>query len=306
MPSHNATPAPARTNPVILIGGSGFLGRAYADHLGRRGRDVHLVGRADWGSGRADALAEAMARRDPEIVDFAYATVPSSSFADPVGDFTANLGAMIRHLEYSRRIGAARHLFVSSGGTVYGDQGNRPLAEDSPTRPISPYGITKLASEHYAEMYRRLGVPTLVVRPSNIFGPGQAPFRGQGLVATAFGAALAGRPLTLFGDGSQRRDYLFVDDCCTGLDAVLARGEVGQAYNLGCGDATSTADLLAAIGAITAADDCPLTIAAEPARPFDVGSNLLDIGRLRDGLGWHPTTSLDDGLQRTWRWIRES
>lgn len=292
------------TNPIILIGGSGFLGRGYAARLGADARDMHVIGRADWGSGRADALAEAMIGRDPDIVDFAYATVPSSSFADPVGDFTANLGAMIRHLEFSRRIGAARHLFVSSGGTVYGEQGDRPLAEDSPTLPISPYGITKLASEHYAEMYRRLGVPTLVVRPSNIYGPGQAPFRGQGLVATAFGAALQGRPLTLYGDGSQRRDYLFLDDFCAGLDAVLTRGEVGRTYNLGCGDATSTNDLLAAIGAITAADDCPLTIAAEPARPFDVGSNLLDISRISDDLGWRAVIDLDEGLGHTWQWIR--
>ena len=92
MSNNSATPSPAaRTNPVILIGGSGFLGRAYANHLGNGAREIHLVGRADWGSGRADALAEAMTGRDPAIVDFAYATVPSSSFADPVGDFTANL-----------------------------------------------------------------------------------------------------------------------------------------------------------------------------------------------------------------------
>ena len=153
-------------------------------------------------------------------------------------------------------------------------------------------------------MYRRLGVPTQIIRPSNIFGPGQAPFRGQGLVATAFGAALKGQPLNLYGDGTQRRDYLFVDDFCTGLDAVLEHGEIGAAYNLGCGAATSSADLLAAIGAITARDNHPLTINVETARTFDVGANLLDIGRIRDGLGWRPRVGLDDGLERTWQWIR--
>ena len=262
-----------------------------------------MIGRDDWHSGRADALADAMAGRAPVIVDLAYATVPSTSFADPVGDFTANLGAMIRHLEFSRKIGAGRHIFLSSGGTVYGDQGDRPLDEDAPTQPISPYGITKLASEHYAAMYRRLGVPSLIVRPSNIFGPGQAPFRGQGLVATAFGAAMRGQPLTLYGDGSQRRDYLFVDDFCTGLDAVLARGEIGEAYNLGRGTATATADLLAAIGNITARDGYPLVVTDAAARPFDVTSNLLDISRIKNKLGWRPHIGLEDGLERTWRWI---
>ena len=290
--------------PLILIGGTGFLGRAYAGHLAAGARQIEVIGRDDWHSGRADALADAMAGRAPVIVDLAYATVPSTSFADPVGDFTANLGAMIRHLEFARRVGAARHLFVSSGGTIYGDQGDRPLDEDAPTQPISPYGITKLASEHYAAMYRRLGVPSLIVRPSNIFGPGQAPFRGQGLVATAYGAAMRGQPLTLYGDGSQRRDYLFVDDFCTGLDAVLARGEIGAAYNLGRGAATETAALLAAIGAITARDGFPLIVTNAAARSFDVGSNLLDIGRIRDRLNWQPQTALDDGLERTWQWIR--
>lgn len=291
-------------NPIILIGGTGFLGRAYAARLSADAREIHVLGRADWASGKADALANTITGRAPHIVDFAYATVPSTSFADPVSDFTANLGGIIRHLEFSRKVGAGRYLFVSSGGTVYGDQGDKPLAEDTPTSPISPYGITKLASEHYAAMYRRLGVPTLIVRPSNIFGPGQAPFRGQGLVATAFGAALKGQQLSVYGDGSQRRDYLFVDDFCAGLDVVLARGEVGLAYNLGRGAATSTADLLEAIGDITSRDGCPLTFCMQPTRPFDVGSNLLDIGRIRAHLGWRPTITLDDGLQRTWEWIR--
>lgn len=296
--------ATARTNPLILIGGTGFLGRAYAARLCAEERDVHVVGRAEWGSGKADALAEAMTGRDPEIVDFAYATVPSTSFADPVGDFTANLGAMIRHLDFSCRIGAARHLFVSSGGTVYGDQGDRPIAEDAPAQPISPYGITKLASEHYAAMYRRLGVPTMVVRPSNIYGPGQAPFRGQGLVATAFGMALQDRPLTLFGDGSQIRDYLYVDDFCHGLDAALTRGTTGEAYNLGSGVATTATGLLAMIGSITRRDGYPLTVVHADARPFDVDYNLLDVTKMEGQLGIRAATSLSDGLERTWQWMR--
>jgi UDP-glucose 4-epimerase len=295
--------APSVQSPLILIGGNGFLGGAYAAHLKAAGREAHVLGRADWESGVAERLADSLAVRGPIIDDLAYATVPSTSFADPVGDFTANLGAMIRHLDFAQRIGAGRHLFVSSGGTVYGDQGDGPIAEEAPKQPISPYGITKLASEHYAEMYRRLGVPTMVVRPSNVYGPGQAPFRGQGLVATAFGAALRGQPLTLFGDGSQRRDYLFVDDFCGGLDALLAAGEVGEAYNLGGGAAIASADLLSAIHLITERDGFPLSVAHAEARPFDVASNLLDLTRIGQ-LGWRPQTAIDEGLERSWRWIR--
>jgi UDP-glucose 4-epimerase len=296
--------SPGSSHPLILIGGNGFIGRAYAAHLHSVDREVHIVTREDWKTGRADDLADNMAGRGPVIVDFAYATVPSTSFADPVGDFSANLGATIRHLEFARRCIAERHLFVSSGGAIYGDQGDEPVAEEAPKEPISPYGITKLASEHYAAMYRRLGVPSLVVRPSNVYGPGQEPFRGQGLAATAFGAALRGDPLTLFGDGSQRRDYLFIDDLCASLDAVLARGEIGQAYNLGCGNATSASELLSMIGRITARDGFPLSVLHAEARTFDVHSNLLDVSKLRDELGWQPRIGLEDGLERTWRWLR--
>lgn len=291
--------------PILLIGGTGFLGGAFRAYLKALGREVHVVARADWGSGAADRLAATMAKRRPAIVDFAYATVPSSSFADPVWDFTTNLGAMIRHLDFARAIGVDRHLFVSSGGTIYGDQGDQPLAEDCAKSPLSPYGITKLASEHYASLYSRLGVPTMIVRPSNVYGPGQLPFRGQGLVATAFGAALAGIALTLFGDGSQRRDYLYIDDFCAGLDAALAKGEVGEAYNLAAGRGTRADDLLSAIGAISARDGFPLAIAAAGTRPFDVATNLLDVAKIEQATGWRARVGLDDGLERSWRWLKQ-
>lgn len=291
--------------PIILIGGNGFLGKAFAAHLAIRQREVHIIGRQDWESGEATALSKAMQSRQPIIVDLAYATVPSSSFADPVGDFTANLGAIIRHLEYAKNIGADRYIFISSGGTIYGDQGDQPLSENAPKEPISPYGITKLASEHYVGMYRRIRVPTIVVRPSNIYGPGQAPFRGQGLVATAFGMALHGKPLTLFGDGTQLRDYLFIDDFCRALDAVLIRGTIGQSYNLGSGIATTATQLLSVIARITARDNFPLTVISEDARPYDVSANLLDVSKMKAHLAFAPTVSLEDGLERSWRWLRQ-
>ena len=293
-----------RDLPIILIGGNGFLGTAFAAFLAERGHPVATIGRGDWASGKADSLAAAMAGRRPFVIDFAYATVPGSSFADPVGDFTANLGAIIRHLDFARDLEVGRFIFVSSGGTIYGDQGRSRISEDSRKEPISPYGITKLACENYVGMYRRVDVPTLVVRPSNIYGPGQLPFRGQGLVATAFGMALDGRPLTLFGDGSQLRDYLFIDDFCASLYAAVTRGEVGQAYNLGSGTATTAADLVAMIGAITARDGFPLTVDRADQRPFDVDANLLDVSKLRDQLGVAATVTLAEGLERSWRWMR--
>lgn len=297
--------------PLILIGGHGFLGAAYAAHAAAAGREVHRVGRnalaapgrRDWHWGNGDRLARAMAGQAPLIVDLAYATVPSTSFSDPVGDFTANLGAVIRHLDFARAIGAGAYLFISSGGTVYGDAVGLPLTEKSTTRPISPYGITKLAGEHYALMYRRLGVPVMIARPSNIYGPGQLARRGQGMVAAAFAAALADRPMTLFGDGSQLRDYLYIDDFCAALDVMLARGEEGATYNVGSGIGVRSDDLLAMIGAVVAGDGRRLDVVLADPRPFDVDRNVLDSGRLVAATGWRATTALAEGLAHGWRWM---
>lgn len=296
--------------PLILIGGHGFLGQNYAVRAESAGREVHRVGRRtladpgmrDWDWGKVNRLGRAMAGRAPAIVDFAYATVPSTSFGDPVGDFTANLGAIIRHLDFAKTVGAGTYLFISSGGTVYGDTASLPLTEDSPTRPISPYGITKLAGEHYAMMYCRLGLPVMIARPSNIYGPGQLARHGQGLIAAAFSAALAGRPLTLFGDGSQLRDYLYIDDFCAALDAILDQGEARATYNVGSGEGVRSDDLLTMIRGIVAGDGRKLDVVHADPRPFDVDRNVLDSGRIAAATGWRATTVLEDGLVQGWRW----
>ena len=285
--------------PLILIGGTGFLGTALAAHfaaahLGTEAREVAVIGRGDWASGKAEAIGASLSDRGPLVVDLAHLAGPPA----------ANLEATVRHLDFARGIAASRYLFVSSGGAIYGDQGDAPLAEDAPLKPISPYGIAKLAGEQLAASYRRRGLPVMIVRPSNIYGPGQLPFRGQGLVATAFGAALAGRPVTLFGDGSQRRDYLFIDDFCSGIEAILSRGAVGGTYNLGCGVATRADDLLAMIGRISARDGFPLALDPASARPSDVAANLLDISKIKHDTGWVPRVGLEQGLERSWAWIR--
>lgn len=306
-----------KATPLILIGGHGFLGGAYAAKAEAAGREVHRIGRSalaefagklglggrrDWHWGNADQLVAAMAGREPVIVDFAYATVPSTSFGDPVADFTANLGAVIRHLDFAKEVGAGVYLYISSGGTVYGDAAALPLTEDAPANPISPYGITKLAGEHYAMMYRRLGVPVIIARPSNIYGPGQQARRGQGLIAAAFAAALAGCPINVFGDGSQLRDYLYIDDLCAAVDAILYRGDHGATYNIGSGNGVSSNDLLATLGALVAGDGRTLDVVHADPRPFDVHSNVLDSGRIETATGWRATTRLSDGLAHTWRW----
>ena len=309
MPSNSPGPG-----PILLIGGTGFLGSALRKRLA--GEEIVVAGRAKdvpvganeryFAASDLDRLEREFAgRRFAAIVDLAYATVPSTSFEDPVRDFSDNLGSAIRHLELARKLDTDRYVFVSSGGTVYGDSGAEAASETAANSPRSPYGITKLTCEHYAHLYHRLhGVPACIVRPSNIYGPGQVPFRGQGLVATAFGAARSGQPLSIYGDGSQVRDYLFVDDFCAAFAEIMCKGEPGEVYNLGSDNGTSVKALLEAVSEIAGRDGKTLQVDWREARPFDVDRIILDSSKLRQLTGWEPQTSLGDGLQATWAWIK--
>lgn len=301
-----------------IIGGTGFLGTALRRRLHALQRPVVVVGRApsaDLLEGEryvaSATLSEFAANSGQErfaaVVDLAYASVPSTSIANPIADIAGNLRSVVEHLEAARAIGADRYLFVSSGGTVYGDSTGGAIAETAPQRPISPYGISKLACEHYALMvHHREQLPALIVRPSNVYGPGQRPFRGQGLVATALAAALKGTPLTIYGDGSQVRDFLYVDDFCDGLLAVLDQGLVGEVYNLGSGQGLTIGDVLNQVSSIVAGDGHRLVMDRQEGRPFDVHSNVLDIAKLRQATGWQPRVPFRDGLEQAWRWIRQA
>ena len=130
------------------------------------------------------------------------------------------------------------------------------------------------------------------------------PFRGQGLVATAFGAAQGGQPLSIYGDGSQVRDYLFIDDFCAAFAEIMRKGEPGEVYNLGSGEGTSVKALLDAVSEIAGRDGKALQVDWREARPFDVDRIILDSSKLRQLTGWEPRTSLGDGLQATWSWIK--
>ncbi len=245
-------------------------------------------------------------KRFVAIVDFAYTSVPNTSFDDPIKDFSDNLYNVIRHLDFARVIKAARFVYISSGGTVYGESNSKPFSEDAPNFPLSPYGVTKLACERYVYMYNRLhNLPTLIVRPSNIYGPGQKPFRGQGLVATALGLAVKGEPIHVFGNGSHVRDYLYVDDFSKALINVIDQGEPGKIYNIGSGLGVSILDIVNQINRVLKEDNTELSVLSLPERPFDVHFNVLDIKEISQLNGWQPEVTLHTGIENTWKWIKE-
>jgi UDP-glucose 4-epimerase len=307
-------PAPPMTrDSILLIGGAGFLGSALRRTIAARGLRAIVVGRSPGvavGEGERYFVTAAPGQlavnladeRVSTVIDLSYAGVPNDG-PDAAADILAcNLAAQSANIALARALGAPRFVFTSSGGAVYGDGGEGPLTEAAPAHPRSPYGAAKLALEQ--QLLSAPNLDAVIVRPSNVYGPGQLPFRGEGLVATAMANALLGQPQPVFGDGSAVRDYLFIDDFCDALLGVAALSVSGGIYNIGAGEGTSTAALLDRIGAITARDGFPLAIEWQDARPSDVARNTLDCNRLHALTGWAPQTALDNGLAASWAWIR--
>ena len=299
----------------VVIGGGGFIGQWLTRRLLDSGRSVVVLGRrpaapqgldararyvgGDYGD---PALASSLLAAADEVVDLAYATVPKSSFDDPVFDLNMNLQPAVNLLQAAVNKPHIRKLvLVSSGGTVYGHAVTTPIAETHPTDPVSPYGITKLAIEKYGLMFHRLyGVPVVVVRPGNAYGEGQAPFRGQGFVATAIASMLEGRPLTVFGGDEVIRDYVHVDDIAAAIVAALDVGEAGTCYNAGSGLGHSTQEVLDLIEGHARHQGVETEVIPMPARPFDVKVNVLDCTRLQLASGWRAHIALADGVKRAW------
>ncbi|AYR22733.1 NAD-dependent epimerase/dehydratase family protein [Herbaspirillum rubrisubalbicans] len=305
---------------TCVIGGAGFIGRHLVAQLLQTGRDVLVLGRrSERPSGLAKRAVYAAcdyADREAlrlhlgtctEVVDLAYATVPQTSFVNPVFDLQANLPASVGLLQESAKLGHLRQLMiVSSGGTVYGPVPSWPICEDEHTSPISPYGITKLTLEHYGRMFHRLhGLPVTIVRPANAYGAGQKPFVGQGFIATAIGHILKREQVTIFGEHGTIRDYLHVSDVAAGMVAALEGDGQGETYNIGSGVGMNNREVLSAIEphATTAGYSIKLQVA--PERHFDVPVNVLNSNKLKSHSGWQPKVDFSEGIKEVWTDIAE-
>jgi UDP-glucose 4-epimerase len=300
----------------VVIGGIGFIGQYLIRHLTSSARMVTVVGRraqppstfppcieyVQGGDGHPKHVQLLLEQAD-EIVDLSYSTVPKSSFDDPISDLDQNVSPVVTLLQAAARNSRLRKMvIVSSGGTVYGQALHTPITENHPTNPISPYGITKLAIEKYGLMYHYLhGLPIVIARPSNAYGEGQLPFRGQGLVSTVIASIQSGQSLNLYGGRGIVRDYIHVNDVATAITALLDHGIPGNCYNVGTGLGTSSIDIVQNIAALAMHEGFQPEWNDLPARPFDVRINILDYSLLSSTTGWQPAVKLSDGLSQTWR-----
>ncbi len=301
---------------TLVIGGGGLIGHHLVPLLLESGRQVSVMGRharplyplpryasyvaGDFGD---PGLVSGLLSRHGEVVHMAYATVPNTSFDDPLGDLLQNLPPTVRlFIEAAKR--DCRLVFISSGGTVYGPPRTLPIPEDHPTAPISPYGLTKLTLEKYAHLYAAThGLKAICVRPANAYGAGQRPFSGQGFVATAMASAMLGRTIKLFGEGKAVRDYVYASDIAAGIVSVLERGQIGATYNLGSGVGVSNLEMVGLMAPMLREIGFESRIEHRPGRVFDVAMNVLDSSRLTQRTGWVPKVRLEDGLIKTRDWL---
>ena len=238
-----------------------------------------------------------------EVVDLAYSSVPKTSYEDPINDIFQNLPRFVNLCRAAVENGVDKMVFFSSGGTIYGQTQLLPIGEDSPTNPTSPYGITKLAIEKYAHMYHITeGLPVICLRPGNAYGEGQPPFRGQGFIATAIASILNGFPIDVFGEVGTIRDYIHAREIACVLEKALDAGKPGAIYNVGTAKGTSNMDIIRCLRPMATAAGLDVQVRIQPARPFDVIANVLDISRIYQDIGWKPSISIDEGLASTWSW----
>jgi UDP-glucose 4-epimerase len=306
-------------NGTIIIGGSGFIGRQLIKHLIAEGRDVQVVGRSlepryvlpkgcryySCNYGDVQAIRKILTS-ESEVIDLAYSTVPKTSFEDPLYDLASNLPNSVAFLQESARIGVKKVLIVSSGGTVYGPATFLPITENHPTRPISPYGITKLAIDCYAMMYfRNAGLPIVIVRPSNAYGEDQRTGSGQGFLAAAIRAVLEARDIDIYGEKGTIRDYIHVSDVALGIQAALSSGKEGNIYNIGTGIGSTNMEVLSMLRCHAVASGLDVRVRLLPARGFDVDANILDSTHLRNDTGWAPKIDLFHGISMVWNNARK-
>jgi UDP-glucose 4-epimerase len=305
-----------RSMRTLVTGGAGFIGSNLVDALVARGDEVTVVD--DLSTGRrenlegalaggaelveldlrdAEALAATVERVHPEVVFHLGAQIDvRKSVADPAFDSQVNVEGTINVLTAAHAAEVGRVVFASTGGAIYGEGRIIPAPEDHPVAPEAPYGQSKFCAEGYLGLFNRLyGMSTVSLRYGNVYGPRQDPLGEAGVIAIFCGKALDGEPATIFGDGRQTRDYVFVSDV---VEANLraADAEATGSFNIGRGVETSVLDLVDALRA-HAGDGFDAEHA--PPRPGEVQRIALDPSRAKEELGWEARVDLDEGLERT-------
>jgi len=303
---------------ALVTGGAGFIGSTLVDALLARGDEVTVVD--DLSTGRESNLESALhdgaelqradirdadqvariveAARPDAIFHLAAQIDVRKSVIDPGADARINVEGTANVLEAARKAGVGRFVNTSTGGAIYGDVDTIPSPESTPPAPMAGYGTSKFCAEQYCDLYARLhGLGTVTLRYGNVYGPRQDPLGEAGVIAIFCGKLMEGGRPTIYGDGRQTRDYVFVGDVVAANIAAAENPCVGGAVNIGTGTETSVLDLVAILRETGDRDDFEPQF--EPARLGEIERSSLDVTRAKNELGWEARTSLSDGMRAT-------
>lgn len=303
---------------ALIIGGNGFIGTHLVDALLESGHQVSVFDRYPnryrgelpnvkyiTGDFANHGEVEAVVQGVDWVFHLAYTTLPSTSNDDPVYDVRSNVIDTLQLLQSCRQHGTRKVIFISSGGTVYGIPQQVPIPESHPNEPICSYGISKLTIEKYLHLFHKLwGLEYAILRLSNPYGEFQNPSAKQGAIGVFLGNVLHGQPITIWGDGSVVRDYIYIKDAVKAL-VLAAEYEAGpdepRIFNIGHGQGYSLNEIVAAIKQVV---DVPVTVKYTESRNMDVPANVLDISRAARHLEWQPRMELAEGIRRSWAWVK--
>ncbi|MCP4421396.1 MAG: NAD-dependent epimerase/dehydratase family protein [Chloroflexi bacterium] len=304
---------------ALVVGGNGFIGSHLVNSLVETGWDVAVLHKyeqpryakmpeqVDFVRGdltQESLLREAVDGRDV-VFHLLWTTTAIHELAnkDPAADVQANLIPSIQLIEACREAKVGRLIFTSSGGTVYGRSQQIPISENHPKNPVNAYGVSKLAVENYLQLFHHLhGLDYAVFRPSVPYGPYQNPLARQGAVAVFLYRVAKGLPLTIWGDGSVTRDYFYISDLVDGLILGGTQPLTDElVFNIGGAEEVSLNQLIAYVEEVVGNK---AIVEYTPARKFDAPRVVLDTTLAQTRLGWQPKVSMQEGLSKTWKWMK--
>jgi UDP-glucose 4-epimerase len=303
---------------ILVLGGSGFLGSHIVDKFLAEKHDVVVYDlyperfrRSPAGIkfhtgdfGNVGALSELIATGFDTVIHCVSTTTPKSSNESPEFDIQSNVIGTLYLLDICVKHNVGKLVFLSSGGTVYGDIGDKDMvAETHAVRPMCSYGVSKLTIEHYLDVYRHLrGLNYVALRLSNPYGERQSPLRALGALTVFLHRSLKRQNVEIWGDGTVTRDYIYVGDVANAV-YLASVNPISGIYNVGTGTGLSLRDILAQIARVVGREPEVTWLAS---RSFDVPRIVLDATKLREMTQWSCATSLDDGVTITANWLRNT
>jgi len=302
---------------ITIFGGGGFIGSTIADRLLEEGHDLRIFERPrvepyrkfsgadkiEWITGDFSSTHDVSAAIEgvDAVMHLVSTTLPKNSNDDPVYDVQSNIVATLQMLNAMAAQGVSKIIFISSGGTVYGNPQYLPIDEKHPADPLVSYGITKLTIEKYLQIFERAhGIRAISLRVANPYGERQRIETAQGAVGVFLHHALKGIPIEIWGDGSVTRDYIHISDVAEAFVKALEYQGEKRIFNISSGTGTSLTELVAMLEGVLGK---PVECRYLQARPFDVRASVLSNALAREELKWAPKTSMPEGLKRTAEWM---